>query len=97
MGRVSHILQTSPKQYNIPFPAGYEDYPVQLVGADFPYTIPIPGEITFSLYTLITEDLPEEIVIDIDIEMQDPFPAAVPCLDDGAGNVFGSWWVRAAT
>ena len=58
------------------------------MGADFPYTILVPSELTFSLWTRIVEDLPEEVTFDLEITMLERFPQAVPCVDDGSGNVF---------
>ena len=65
---------------------GYEDADFVVMGGDSPDTIPIPGEITMDIHQLIKVDLPEDLVIKMDLTKMEPFPLDVPCL-----NGLGSW------
>ena len=65
---------------------GFEDAALVAVSGSTPDEIPIPGEVTMDLYSKITQDLPEDLVIKLDLQKQEPFPLDVPCLDG-----LGSW------
>ena len=68
------------------FVDGFEDAPMQVLGGSSPDEVPIPGEITMDIDTMLTEDMPNDLIIKLDLQKQDPFPLDVPCL-----NGLGSW------
>ena len=59
---------------------------MQILESTSPDEVPIPGEVTMNLHTNILADLPEDLVIKLDLQKQEPFPLDVPCL-----NGLGSW------
>merc|ERR1712141_286035 len=74
------FLKSAPKNCE-----GYEDADFVVMGGDSPDEIPIPGEITMDIHNLIKVDLPEDLVIKMDLTKMDPFPLDVPCLN-GLGS-----------
>ena len=68
---------------------GYENAPMQFVGGSSPDEIPIPGQISMDIDSILTEDMPNDMVTKLNLKKLEPFPLDVPCL-----NGLGSWYVN---
>ena len=71
---------------------GYENAPMQFVGGSSPDEIPIPGQISMDIDSILTEDMPNDMVTKLNLKKLEPFPLDVPCL-----NGLGSWYVNFST
>ena len=68
---------------------GYENAPMQFVGGSSPDEIPIPGQISMDIDSILTEDMPNDMVTKLNLKKLGLFPLDVPCL-----NGLGSWYVN---
>ena len=59
---------------------------MQFVGGSSPDEIPIPGQISMDIDSILTEDMPNDIVTKLNLKKLGLFPLDVPCL-----NGLGSW------
>ena len=62
---------------------------MQFVGGSSPDEIPIPGQISMDIDSILTEDMPNDMVTKLNLKKLEPFPLDVPCL-----NGLGSWYVN---
>jgi hypothetical protein len=69
------------------FTAGSEGYPLQFIDGVIPDEILIPGSVNLNMHTKITKDLPNDLMIKMNLKKLEPFPMDVPCL-----NGLGSWY-----
>ena len=61
---------------------------MQFVGGSSPDEIPIPGQISMDIDSILTEDMPNDMVTKLNLKKLEPFPLDVPCL-----NGLGSWYI----
>ena len=59
---------------------------MQFVGGSSPDEIPIPGRISMDIDSILSENMPNDLQMKLNLEKQEPFPLNVPCL-----NGLGSW------
>ena len=64
---------------------GHEDDALQVIGGSSPEEVCMPGDMQMDINTLISEDLPTDLILKLDLHKLDPFPMTVPCLN-GIGS-----------
>ena len=80
------LCQLNVVNKNLFFTAGSEGYPLQFIDGTIPDVIYLPGTVTMDLHALISQDLPADVMIKLNLKKLEPFPLDVPCLDG-----LGSW------
>merc|ERR1712088_1272474 len=64
---------------------GHEDDALVLVEGTTPDEICMPGTTVINMHTIIREDLPTDLTLNLDLHKITPFPMTVPCLN-GIGS-----------
>jgi len=64
---------------------GHEDDALVVLEGNSPDNICMPGEMSMDVNTLIREDLPNDLIIELKLQKLEPFPMTVPCLN-GIGS-----------
>merc|ERR1712071_66247 len=64
---------------------GHEDDALVVLSGTTPDLICMPGTTVMNMNTLIREDLPTDLIINLDLHKLTPFPMTVPCLN-GVGS-----------
>lgn len=65
--------------------AGHENDVMVVIEGTTDEEICMPGNSTINVHTRVSEDLPMDLVIKMDLQKVTPFPMTVPCLD-GVGS-----------
>eukprot|EP00091_Calanus_sinicus_P018129 TRINITY_DN4036_c0_g1_i4.p2 TRINITY_DN4036_c0_g1~~TRINITY_DN4036_c0_g1_i4.p2 ORF type:complete len:142 (+),score=45.08 TRINITY_DN4036_c0_g1_i4:329-754(+) len=65
--------------------AGHENDVLVVLEGTTPEEVCMPGETELNMHTRITEDLPMDLLIKMDLHKLTPFPMTVPCLN-GVGS-----------
>merc|ERR1711860_28407 len=58
---------------------------MNLVSGDFPEVVYLPSTVHMNLVSTVSEPLPEDLIVFMDLVKHDPFPLDVPCLN-GVGS-----------
>merc|ERR1712080_27359 len=64
---------------------GHENDALVLISGTTPDEICMPGNTVINMHTLIREDLPTDLTLNLDLHKITPFPMTVPCLN-GVGS-----------
>jgi len=64
---------------------GHQDDALVLIEGTTPDEICMPGTTVMNMHTLIREDLPTDLTLNLDLHKITPFPMTVPCLN-GVGS-----------
>merc|ERR1712076_285903 len=64
---------------------GHDDDALVLVEGTTPDEICMPGTTVINMHTIIREDLPTDLTLNLDLHKITPFPMTVPCLN-GVGS-----------
>jgi len=64
---------------------GHEDDPLVLVSGTMEEELCMPGSTTMNTVTRMREDLPTDLMVQLNLQKITPFPMTVPCLD-GVGS-----------
>merc|ERR1711988_1237288 len=78
----------SPTLKSIETCPGHENDVMVVIEGTTDEEICMPGNSTINVHTRVSEDLPMDLVIKMDLQKVTPFPMTVPCLD-GVGS---SYW-----
>merc|ERR1712123_213167 len=65
--------------------AGHEDDVLVVLEGTTPDEVCMPGTTEINVHTRISEDLPSDLLIKMDLHKLTPFPMSVPCLN-GVGS-----------
>ena len=86
MFRLKGTGKQSPQLREVSQCAGHENDVLQVLpGSTSPDEICMPGFSSMDLHSKMTEDLPNDLTIQLDLKKLDPFPMHVPCLN-GVGS-----------
>merc|ERR1711874_864075 len=77
--------QSQPQLKAVQNCAGHEDDALVVIEGTTPDEICMPGTTEINVHTRISEDLPMDLLIKMDLHKLTPFPMTVPCLN-GVGS-----------